>query len=239
MTPGLFFTGTDTDVGKTFVMAAVARHLHQQGFAVKVCKPIATGAQYIQQRWWSMDTVLLAESVGATDWERITPFTFVAPAAPPVAARQAGVTLALDDLVAAVQRQAADADVVLVEGVGGLLCPLTERETVADLAERLRWPLVVVARRSLGTLNHTLLTVAVAQQRGLRVAGVVVNETQPARGLAEETNVEELCKRLPIPVLTVVPHQVGSATGVASAIAAVDWQRLAHVNSWGEKETIR
>ncbi len=117
---------------------------------------------------------------------------------------------------------------LLVEGVGGLLCPLTERETVADLwPALLALPLVVIARRSLGTLNHTLLTLEVIRQRGLCVAGVVVNETAPVQGVAEETNVTELGKRLTVPILAVVPFQTNPHQGEIATLAAVDWQRLA------------
>ena len=145
------------------------------------------------------DTRLLAEAVGSEAYERITPWVFEAAAAPPVAARLAGRSLNVLDLLEAVGRQACPASVLLVEGVGGLLCPLTERETVADLARLLLLPLVVVARRSLGTLNHTLLTLEVARGRNLPVAGVVVSETTPPCGPAEETNVEELGRALRFP----------------------------------------
>ena len=133
--------------------------------------------------------------------------------------------MTLEELAAAVRRRGAGGRTVLVEGVGGLLCPLTERQTVADLAVELDLPLIVVARRSLGTLNHTLLTVEAARCRGLRVAGVVVTETTPVRGVAEETNVEELRRRLDAPLLAVLPYQPGPV-GDVPALAAVDWWRL-------------
>jgi dethiobiotin synthetase len=225
--PGLFFTGTDTGVGKTYVTAAVARELRLQGHSVGVCKPVATGARRHQGRWVSDDTLHLAEAAGLVPHlDRVTPFLFPDPVAPPVAARRQGVSLTLADLEAAVRSWEGDTAAVLVEGVGGLLCPLTERETVADLAAALRLPLVVVARRSLGTLNHTLLTLEVARARGLAVAGVVVNEAEPARGLADATNVEELRRRLRVPLLAVVLHQDGPAGGPVPALAAVNWWDL-------------
>ena len=156
---GLFITATDTGAGKTFVTAAIARLWHRERRPFRVCKPVATGAD----NDWSEDTRILAEAAGDVDLDAITPFTFAVPAAPPVAARLAGVSLRLEDLAAAVRRRAAEGNAVLVEGVGGLLCPLTERETIADLAVELALPLIVVARRSLGTLNHTLLTIEAAQ----------------------------------------------------------------------------
>ncbi len=224
---GLFITGTDTGVGKTWVSAAIARTLGQQGRAVRVVKPVATGAVWTGKRWLSEDTRLLAEAAREPDLDAITPWVLEAPAAPPVAARLAGVRLTLEDLVAAVRRRGQGQEVgVIVEGVGGLLCPLTEEATVADLVDRLGMPVVVVARRSLGTLNHTLLTMEVARARGLSVRGVVVNETAPVAGVAEETNVEELRRRLRVPLLAVVPHQAGGSEGVADALVAVDWWGL-------------
>ncbi|HEY7155386.1 MAG TPA: dethiobiotin synthase [Gemmataceae bacterium] len=223
MMRGLFITATDTGAGKTFVTAGVARIWRREQRPFRVCKPVATGAE----ERWSEDTRLLAEAADDTDLEAVTPHTFAAPAAPPVAARLAGATVKLEDLIAAVHRRAAEGMTVLVEGVGGLLCPLTERETVADLVRELDMPLIVVARRSLGTLNHTLLTVEAARHRGLRLVGVVVTETTPIQGVAEETNVEELRRRLDVPLLAVLPHQPDSDGGVMPALQAVDWWRLA------------
>jgi dethiobiotin synthetase len=227
---GLFITATDTGAGKTYTTAAIARTLRGQGADVRVCKPVATGAEWIDGRWLSDDTRILAEAAGDSDHEAITPWTFPIPAAPPVAARSAGVTLRLDELADAVRRRAASGALVLVEGIGGLLCPLTETQTVADLATELGLPLVVVARRALGTLNHTLLTLEVARGRRLPIAGVVVCETTPPSGMAEETNVEELRRRIGVPLLAVLPHgQDGSA------LAGVDWRRLAESGARGRE----
>jgi dethiobiotin synthetase len=220
---GLFITATDTGAGKTFVSAGLARLWRRERRPFRVCKPVATGAE----NNWSEDTRLLAEAADDADLAAITPYTFAVAAAPPVAARLAGTPLRLQDLAAAVRRCAAEDHAVLVEGVGGLLCPLTERETVADLAVELALPLLVVARRSLGTLNHTLLTVEAAQRRSLRLAGVVVTATTPVRGAAEETVIEELRQRLNVPLLVVLPHQPNADDGAMAALQAVDWWRLA------------
>jgi dethiobiotin synthetase len=220
---GFFITATDTGAGKTFVTAGLARLWRRQRRAFRVCKPVATGAE----NGWSEDTRLLAEAAGDPDLQALTPYTFAVAAAPPVAARLAGTSLRLEDLAAAVRRRAAQGNAVLVEGVGGLLCPLTERETVADLAAELALPLIVVARRALGTLNHTLLTVEAAQRRGLRLAGVVVTATTPVQGLAEETVIEELQQWLAVPLLAALPHQSHIDDGVLAVLQAVDWWRLA------------
>jgi len=223
---GLFITATDTGAGKTFVSCAIAGAWRRQQRFFRVCKPVATGAEWDGTAWLADDTRLLAEAAGENDDKAVTPWSFEAPAAPPVAARAAGAQLKLAELAEAVRRRTAGGATVLVEGVGGLLCPLTEQETVADLVAALGLSVVVVARRSLGTLNHTLLTVEVARGRGLSVAGVVVTETAPVRGLAEETNVVELQRRLVVPLLAIVPHLPGRARDVP-ALDAVDWWALA------------
>jgi dethiobiotin synthetase len=221
---GLFFTGTDTGVGKTTVAAAVTRILRRQGRHVRVCKPVATGARRVGARLVCDDSVVLADASGqGQKWEDVTPFAFAEPLAPAVAARRQGVRLTLEGLVDAVQRLAGPETIVMVEGVGGLLCPLTDKETIADLAVALRFPLVVVTRRSLGTLNHTLLTLEVARGRELAVAGVVVNETEPAQGIAAQTNVQELRQRIGVPLLRVVPFRAD----VAAALSEIDWLQLA------------
>jgi dethiobiotin synthetase len=232
---GLLVTASDTGAGKTFVTAGIARLLRRQGRRFRVCKPVATGAEWHGGRLLSDDTRRLAEAAGDEDYEQVTPWTFPLPAAPPVAARHAGATLLLEDLAAAVRRRSSPGVPVLVEGVGGLLCPLTERETVADLAAVLGLPLVVVVRRSLGTLNHTLLTLEVARGRGLPVAGVVVSETAPVRGPAEEANVEELRRRTDVPLLAVVPHRPGGVSADEPALAGVDWWSVLAVEGWRTK----
>jgi dethiobiotin synthetase len=224
---GLFVTGTDTGVGKTVVTSALVRLFRRQGQPVGVCKPVATGAKPVAGRWVSDDTIQLAAAAGiGEDWERITPWAWPEAAAPPIAARLAGAAITLREIVEAIHHQSRTDVPLLVEGVGGLLCPLTDTETVADLAAMLALPLIVVARRSLGTLNHTLLTLECAARRGLRVAGVVVNETTRPQGVADETNVNELRRRIDSPILAVVPHQPRPPVDALPALAAVDWRRL-------------
>lgn len=223
---GLFLTGTDTGVGKTFITAGILRCLRRQGRPVGVCKPVATGADSTPGGWLCEDTRLLAEAFGpGAASDGITPWAFPEPVAPPVAARLHETKMDLSQVREAVRRAAPPGGAVLVEGVGGLLCPLTEHETVADLVASLELPLVVVARNTLGMLNHTLLTLAEAQRRGVFVAGVVVNQTAPERNLATATNVEELTRRIAVPLLCDVPYQSGAVTEVP-ALAAVDWWRL-------------
>ena len=214
--PGLFVVGTDTGVGKTFIAASIARSMRAAGHSVGVLKPVATGATWVNGAWQSDDSDQLMAAIGGNvSSHEVCPIAFAEPLAPPVAARRTGKPLLRDDLerstLAAIDQWQANlkAQVMVVEGVGGLLCPIAEGMTVADLAVLLDYPLVVVARRGLGTLNHTLLTIEAALARSLRVAGVVLNGSEPASNImAETTNPEELVRWLgSIPILANVSYR--------------------------------
>jgi dethiobiotin synthetase len=201
----LFVTGTDTGVGKTYVACLIIRALRAQGREVRAFKPVATGAERVGGQWLSDDTRRLSNAHGSDDYRSISPWVFPEPLAPSVAARRHGVNLSVERIAAAVREQAAPNVDLVVEGIGGLLCPLNESETVADLIAALGLPALIVTRNVLGTLNHTLLTLEVAAARRLPVAGVVVNEIAPSDGLAERTNAEEFRRLLRVPILAVLP----------------------------------
>ena len=200
--PGLFVVGTDTGVGKTFAASAVARTWHRAGRRVGVLKPVASGASLVEGGLVSDDAGRLIEAAGGgIPAERVAPIVFEEPLAPPVAARRRGTPLTMDRVLEAVSGCLdwwdGRAEAMVAEGVGGLLCPLAEGATVADLAIYLDYPLLIVARRGLGTLNHTLMTVEAARGRGLRIAGVVLNGATPADDpVVEASNAEELARRL-------------------------------------------
>lgn len=226
--PGIFVVGTDTGVGKTRVAAAVARALVREGRRVGVLKLVASGATRVGESWRCDDAERLIDAVGGgLAVERVAPILFEEPLAPCVAARRAGAPLRQADIERATTEAldwwAGRADVMVVEGVGGLLCPLAEGSTVADLAVALDYPLLVVARRGLGTLNHTLLTVEAARHRGLRLAALVLNSPEPETGsAAESTNAVELARRLPgVAIVAEVPH--GDTSGLPDPVLAVDW----------------
>ncbi|HEU5115251.1 MAG TPA: dethiobiotin synthase, partial [Isosphaeraceae bacterium] len=209
------------------------RALRQNGQRVAVLKPVATGARRVGETWQSddADRLIAAAQPPSADpipLERVAPFLFEEPLAPSLAARRAGHPLTLDML----RKRTLDnlawwsdhADLAVVEGVGGLLCPLAEDGTVLDLAEALDYPLLVVARFALGTLNHTLMTVRLAQERGLRVCGVLLNQTDTTPpGVAGQTASEELSRFLgQVPILGENEFQHDS-TLLCPAVRDVDW----------------
>lgn len=202
---GIFITGTDTGVGKTVVACALAAWSRHHGLDVGVMKPIATGGRWTTNgaagRWVSDDARWLAAAAQVDDpWSLINPICFKEPLAPWTAARRAGTAIRLETPVAAFRALSNRHPFLIVEGVGGLLVPLGPKTTVADLAQRLGLPLVLVARPGLGTLNHTLLTLACARRLRLPVRGLILNQADPpsrdpmAR-LADATN-PEILKRL-------------------------------------------
>lgn len=171
-TPGLFVTGTSTEVGKTVVAAVIARTLAQEGKRVAVFKPAVTGLEEEGET----DHALLRRASGSSQSdEEIAPYRYQPPASPHLAAALAGGEIERDRLWQAARDAAANADAIVCEGVGGLLVPLTPAYLVRDLAADLGYPLVVVAGPGLGTINHTLLTLESARAAGLEVAAVVLN----------------------------------------------------------------
>lgn len=233
--PGLFVIGTDTGVGKTCVAAAIAEVLTREGRQVGVLKPVATGAIRQGDFLVSADAIaLLAGIANAGDVEpaRVAPIVFEEPLAPSVAARRLGEPLThqivLDATREALAWWAERADVMILEGIGGLLCPLAEGTTLADLAVALDYPLVIVARRGLGTLNHTLLTVEAARLRGLRIAGIVLNAPAACcRDLADATNSGELARRLEGVALLATLDHIADLSALSSALESVNWSAQA------------
>jgi dethiobiotin synthetase len=235
LVPGLFVVGTDTGVGKTRVAAGIARAMAREGRRVGVLKPVATGAVRDGDGWKVDDAEQLIAAVGGgVETAEVCPIALAEPLAPPVAARRSGRLLDADEIfgetLAAIRHWQAErgAEVMVVDGVGGLLCPLAEGITVADLAVRVDYPLVIVARRGLGTLNHTLLTVEAALSRSLRVVGVILNGAEPTTDpIAEATNPSELARRLgPVPILAILSHEPGEAAA-SVVLSGVDWYNRA------------
>ena len=200
--PGLFITGTDTDAGKTVVSCAIARGLRSAGIDVGVMKPAETGVP-VEGPY---DARALIEAAGVSDsLELVCPQQFDLPAAPLASARAEGREVDLDAIDAAYQEIDRRHECVLVEGAGGLLVPITETLDMAGLADRLELPVLLVARASLGTINHTLLSVQACQQRGLELLGVVFSHTNGPTSDADLCNLDILREMLGNYVLGEIP----------------------------------
>ncbi|MCX5649404.1 MAG: dethiobiotin synthase [Planctomycetota bacterium] len=208
MNRGFFITGTDTGVGKTVVAAALAIVLRESGRDVGVFKPVASGCVRRREGLVSEDAEFLAKAAEAPETlEEISPIRFEAPLAPTVAAARAGVETDLEPMWEAWRRLRDAHEILLVEGIGGILCPVTPAMSVADLAKEFRLPLLVVARSTLGTINHTALVIEAARARGLAVAGVVINRyNHESPDLAEMTSPDEIWRVTGVRVLGLVPE---------------------------------
>lgn len=203
---GIFITGTDTEIGKTIIAGGLAAALKATGVDVGVMKPIATGG--ISHPTVSEDAIFLQHAAQVDDaLAFINPICLRHPLAPSVAAALEGVAIDLSQVDVAFNRLCQRHQFMVVEGVGGLAVPIQGELVVADLAKRLNLPLLIVARASLGTINHTLLTVTFARSFDLEIRGVVLNGLQAdAKGLAEETNPEEIARLTRLPILGIVPY---------------------------------
>ena len=199
---GVFVTATDTGAGKTAVTAGIAALLRRRGVDVGVFKPVSSGG--------TADARFLTEAAGVTDaLELVNPVRLAAPLSPNVAAELEGRQVPLEPIDDAYSRLTRLHDIILVEGVGGLLVPIRDDFLVADLARRLDLPLLVVARAALGTINHTLLTLEAAQRRNQKVIGVVYNTTRPGDPRAARTSPDVIHRLSGVRSLGIVPHDAG------------------------------
>jgi dethiobiotin synthetase len=187
---GCFVTGTDTGVGKTVLAAAICAALRARGERVAAVKPVVTGLDEIGTG--EADHELLARAAEIGDPGAVTRHGFGPALSPHLAARLAGVELDPAALVADACAAAAGADLLVAEGVGGLLVPLTDTYLVRDYAVDLGLPVVIAARPGLGTINHTLLTLAAARAAGLTVLGVVLTPWPDEPDAMEQSNRETI-----------------------------------------------
>lgn len=203
---GVFVTGTDTGVGKTVVAAALAAFLRRRGVSVGVMKPFATGAVEEKGELLSEDACFLQRAAGINDpLSLVNPICFAEPLAPAVAAERTGVSVDLERVRSAFAELKRRYEFLVVEGVGGLAVPVTSTHLLAELRDLFSLPLWVVARPTLGTINHTVLTVHFAQRCGWDVQGIVVNNFDPENAsVAEWTNLRALPRWTGIPLLGVL-----------------------------------
>lgn len=212
----VFVTGTDTGVGKTVVSTALAAALARSGRRVGVMKPAETGC-----RPEAEDARALAAAAGDdAPIDDVCPHRLPEPLAPMLAAERAGVTIDVEALVCRAHARAATLDVLLVEGAGGLLVPLTPEASFADLAERLEARVVVVVGSRLGAINHALLTFDALARRAVTTAGYVLNALGSDDDLAIATNAPLLAALTRVPCLGTVPWLGGEADRLLAALRA-------------------
>jgi len=207
---GLFVAGTDTGVGKTLAACALLHQLRRLGLRSVGMKPVAAGVQDSPDGPANGDVLDLRR---ASSWpaplRAVNPYCFEPPIAPHLAAREAGVRIDIEPILGAFRALRAQADAIVVEGVGGFLVPLNEREDAGDLAAALGLPVVLVVGMRLGCLNHALLSRQAIASRSLRLAGWIANTIDP-RMMRFEQNLQALRERMGAPLLGVFAHRPGA-----------------------------
>jgi dethiobiotin synthetase len=215
---GIFVTGTGTEVGKTVVAAAIAHTLAAEGRSVAVFKPAVTGLDGVGEA----DHELLRRAAGSKQGDaEIAPYRYGPPASPHLAAAWAGEEVEPSRLREAAREAAIGAEVLVCEGVGGLLVPLAGPYLIRDLAVDLGYPLVVVAPPGLGTINHTLLTLESARAAGLEIATVVLTPWSEEPTAIERSNLETIASLGEVTVQTLPPLDLSAP----STWPELSWQR--------------
>jgi len=193
--PGIFITGTDTGSGKTYVTALLAKYLISQGIDVGVMKPIAAGPVKDNDALYLKKTLKLKDPL-----ELINPVHLKLPLAPYVAAARLKSRINFNAIHKAFGKLSKAHDLILVEGIGGVLVPITQDYFVADLIKDLKLPALIVARAGLGTINHTLLTIEALKRRKITISGIIMNGYR-GKDLSEKSNAEAIEKISKVPVL--------------------------------------
>jgi dethiobiotin synthetase len=205
---GVFVTGTDTEIGKTTVAASLASLLRLSGWNVGVMKPFATGTRVFSTKYKSKDSALLARAAQVNDPDKeINPFFYSVPTAPFTAAKiMSEKEPSLEDALRICQKLAAKHNFMIVEGIGGIMVPLTKEKCVLHFAKSLGLPTIIVAGSELGTINHTLLTVKICNDFGLNLLGIIINGMPAKVSLLKKQTVETIRELSKVRILSVIPY---------------------------------
>lgn len=204
----VFITGTDTGVGKTHVAASLIQQYNNEGYQTFGIKPIASGCSLNAEGQLVNDDALILQKMASIKrpYNIVNPLAFKEPIAPHLAANIAGVQLSVSSVVEAISQSIqSDADVNIIEGVGGWSVPLNDYELVSEVVKALEIPTILVVGIKLGCLNHAILTAKSIEKMGVPFVGWIANCIDPETLVADEL-VETLKKWLPGPLLGVVPH---------------------------------
>jgi len=214
MNKGIFITGTDTGVGKTFVAAGLIKAIRGKGVNVCPMKPVETGCKVYKGKLVPADTMKLINASGVNEpLYIINPYRFKQPLAPAVAAEIEGVTISKKKVFSDYKQLSKKYDVTIVEGSGGIMVPVYKKYLFVDLIKDLSLPVIIVSRPGLGTINHTLLTIEAVRSRGINIIGVIINHAALAgKDLSEESNPEIIERIGRVPVLGIIPYFKNSAS---------------------------
>ena len=221
---GFFITGTDTGIGKTVVTVCLTTLFKSQGMDVGVMKPIETGVDPVCSSSANSDAKFLMETSSSTDAEEeVCPYRLKTPASPYQAAQIAGIQIQPPTILEKFKVLQSRHSMMMVEGIGGLLVPITYKYSVADLALGIGLPLIIVSCLRVGTLNHTLLTINAAQQYGLKIQGIILNQHEA--GVLNDVEIKqgELIEEFSgIPILGTCPYlEDVSSEGIKESLPSI------------------
>ncbi len=226
--PGYFITGTDTGVGKTFFACALLRAFADAGLSTAAMKPISAGCRMKDGVLENDDALALQDqSSVSVSYATLNPYAFEPAIAPHIAAQDAGVQISIAKLRSCFRAIAAQAEVVVVEGAGGWLVPISGRESMADLARSLEIPVILVVGMRLGCLNHALLSARQIENDGCRLIGWVANSIDSEFACAEE-NHASLCDRLDAPLIANLPYSDKPFDASTKTKISLDFLRLSY-----------
>jgi dethiobiotin synthetase len=204
MIDGVFITGTDTDVGKTVYSQLLLQSLNAAGLRTAAMKPLASGAELCDGELRNADALMLQQTANTTfSYAHCNPYCFAPSIAPHLAAMQAGVKIEFAVIQQAYTQLQKQADVMVVEGIGGWLVPMDPQHTVADLVQAMHLPVILVVGLRLGCINHALLTAESIIQRGIPLLGWVANVIDPNMMYLQE-NIQAIAQRVRAPLLDVI-----------------------------------
>lgn len=206
MSHAVFITGTDTGVGKTLVSASLLAALNANGLRAVGMKPVASGCENTAQGWRNDDAMtLIAHSHGEPAYASVNPYALPQAIAPHLAANDAGIEIRMAPIITAFAALSTNSNIVVVEGVGGWMVPLSSTLMQADLPRTLKLPVILVIGLRLGCINHALLSARAIAADDCELIGWIGNRIEPAMTHAE-ANLATLRERLPAPCLGVVPY---------------------------------
>ncbi|MFT5495179.1 MAG: dethiobiotin synthetase [Kiritimatiellia bacterium] len=203
---GLFITGTDTGVGKTVVTAAISLACKSAGKQVSPMKPIQSGAEHTSNGLRAPDLDFVLELLQLKYHKDMCPYMLEAPCSPHLAAEMVSIYLETNEILLAYEALQAKYPTVIVEGAGGVMVPYNENDTMLDLMKAMDLPIILTTRAGLGTINHTLLSLACLRNAGLTVAGVVLVDTMDTQwGFIEQDNLITINTFGDVPILGYIP----------------------------------
>ncbi|MBI4839107.1 MAG: dethiobiotin synthase [Nitrospirae bacterium] len=220
MHKGIFITGTDTGVGKTYTAAGLLNALKKMGINACPMKPVETGCNIQKGKLIPQDAVTLINASGISEpLDVINPYRLRPPLAPSVAAEMEKTAIKKQKIFSAYRYLLNKYDITVVEGAGGIMTPVYKKYLFLDLIKDLGLPVIIVSKPVLGTINHTLLTIATARSRKINILGIIINHVcRIKKGAAERTNPEIIEYLGRVPVLGVIPYSKNPASPLTEKI---------------------